>query len=60
MVLGLAVALMHYTGMAAASFLPRRGAGPDRRAGLGPGALALVVAVVAFVISGVFLLAPAS
>ena len=54
--LGLAVALMHYTGMAAASFLP--GAGIDLIAApvMDQNALALVVAVVAFLISGVFLL----
>ena len=54
--LGLAVALMHYTGMAAASFLP--GAGIDLIAApaMDQNALALIVAVVAFLISGVFLL----
>jgi NO-binding membrane sensor protein with MHYT domain len=55
-VLGLAVALMHYTGMTAASFLP--GAGIDLIAApaMDQNALALIVAVVAFLISGVFLL----
>ena len=55
-VLGLAVALMHYTGMAAASFLPAEGLDLIAEPVLDQGALALVVAVVAFVISGIFLL----
>jgi NO-binding membrane sensor protein with MHYT domain len=55
-VLGLAVALMHFTGMAAASFLPAEGLELIAEPLLDQGALALVVAVVAFLISGVFLL----
>ena len=55
-VLGLGVALIHYTGMAAASFLPAGDLLPVADPLLDQGALALVVAVAAFVISGVFLL----
>ena len=55
-VLGLAVALMHYTAMAAASFLPGGEVAPIAEPLLDHGALALVVAVAAFVISGIFLL----
>lgn len=59
--MALAIAGMHYTAMWAAGFEPTAGAPEGRASGLGApalssGVLAIVVAVVAFLISGLFLL----
>jgi NO-binding membrane sensor protein with MHYT domain len=53
--LGSAIAGMHYTAMAGLTLTPF-GAGPPAAPALSPDLLAIVVAIVAFVISGVFLL----
>lgn len=55
--LGIAIAGMHYIAMAAVSLVPMdHGYGPVTAPALSPDLLAIVVAVVAFVVSGLFLL----
>lgn len=55
--LGIAIAGMHYIAMAAVTFVPAGHAhGPVGAPALSPDLLAIVVAVVAFVVSGLFLL----
>jgi PAS domain S-box-containing protein len=56
-VLGLAVSGMHYTAMAGLTLLPYPGAGAAAPAtALSTGLLAIIVAIVAFCVSGIFLL----
>ena len=58
LVMGLAIAGMHYTGMAAARFTPTSGADPHGAAsGLAPGTIAFAVAYAALFILGFALLA---
>src|SRR5690606_19539599 len=55
--LGIAIAGMHYIAMAAVTLVPAgHGHGPVSAPALSPDLLAIVVAVVAFVVSGLFLL----
>jgi len=54
-VLGVAVSGMHYTAMAGLTLLPYPGAGAGAPA-LSTGLLAIIVAIVAFCVSGIFLL----
>jgi len=54
--LGLAISGMHYTAMAGTTFYPLAPPMPPSAPAVSPGLLAIVVAVVAFALSGVFLL----
>ena len=54
--LGLAISGMHYTAMAGTTFYPLQTAIPPSSPAVSPALLAIVVAVVAFALSGVFLL----
>jgi diguanylate cyclase len=56
MLLGLAISGMHYTAMAGTTLLPLANPLPPNSPVVSPGLLAIVVAVVAFALSGVFLL----
>jgi diguanylate cyclase len=56
MLLGLAISGMHYTAMAGTTFYPLTNAMPPGSPAVSPDLLAIVVAVVAFALSGVFLL----
>jgi len=56
MLLGLAISGMHYTAMAGTTLYPLTDAAPPTSPAVSPDLLAIVVAVVAFALSGVFLL----
>lgn len=56
MLLGLAISGMHYTAMAGTTFYPLANAIPPSSPAVSPDLLAIVVAFVAFALSGVFLL----
>jgi NO-binding membrane sensor protein with MHYT domain len=56
MLLGLAISGMHYTAMAGTTLYPLTNAAPPTSPAVSPDLLAIVVAVVAFALSGVFLL----
>ncbi|WP_417669455.1 MHYT domain-containing protein [Roseibium sp.] len=55
-VLGLAIAAMHYIAMAGMTLTPRDVVGPPDAPAVSPGTLAIVVACVTFLVSGLFLL----
>ncbi|WP_417684840.1 MHYT domain-containing protein [Roseibium sp.] len=55
-VLALAISAMHYIAMAGMGLTPREVAGPPDSPSVSPGTLAIVVACVAFLVSGLFLL----
>ena len=54
--LGLAISGMHYTAMAGTVFYPLANAAPPSSPAVSPDLLAIIVAIVAFTLSGVFLL----
>lgn len=54
--MGLAISAMHYSAMAGVTFHPHAMAVPIEMPAFSPGLLAIVVSVVAFVVSGLFLL----
>jgi NO-binding membrane sensor protein with MHYT domain len=56
-VLALAIAAMHYTAMAGVQLFPHEGLATLNAPAVSPGTLAIVVACVAFLVSGLFLLA---
>jgi diguanylate cyclase len=57
MLLGLAISAMHYSAMAGVTFYPHAmGTAAEMMPALSPGLLAIVVSVVAFLVSGLFLL----
>jgi NO-binding membrane sensor protein with MHYT domain len=56
-VMGLAISAMHYTAMAGMTFTPAQPTAPLSAPSLGPGALAILVSCVAFLVSALFLLA---
>lgn len=54
--MGLAISAMHYSAMAGVTFFPHATGGVAQMPALSPGLLAIVVSVVAFLVSGLFLL----
>ncbi|QDG75972.1 MHYT domain-containing protein [Labrenzia sp. PHM005] len=56
-VMGLAISAMHYTAMTGLTFDPAQSAASLTAPSLGPGALAILVSCVAFLVSALFLLA---
>lgn len=54
--MGLAISAMHYAAMAGVTFHPHAAGAPSQMPALSPGLLAIVVSVVAFLVSGLFLL----
>lgn len=54
--MGLAISAMHYTAMSGTMLHPVEGVAPPGQPAVSPGVLAVIVSVVAFLVSGLFLL----